>query len=174
MLLEIHNGTVQARCWIATSVTWSATASGRFGTATFTVPRNHRLWTSGVMRPDGGQLVRLSDGPTIFAGVANAPTWDRDGARVTVLEVGEWVGRRVLLRITKSTWSSASGGAVRISSVQRTVPLRITNSVCRNNQSAARPSFLSRRSDAVAPERHALQVDAAVGSESRGGRGKLG
>ena len=56
--------------------------------------------------------------------------------------------RRALLRITKSTCSSASGGAPRISSVQRTVPLRITNSVWRKNQSAARPSLslLRRRS----------------------------
>ena len=40
------------------------------------------------------------------------------------------------LRTTASTWLKASGGAWRISSVQRTVPPRTTNSICEKNQSA--------------------------------------
>ena len=98
MLLEIHNGTTQARTWLPASATWTTAARGSFGTATFTIPRHHRLWTSGVLREDGGQLVRLYAGRDVFTGIANAPEWGAEGARITVLDIGEWTGARVLLR----------------------------------------------------------------------------
>jgi hypothetical protein len=98
MLITIHRGTTSIRTILPASVQWAAPASGRFGTASFVIPRSSRLWTSGVLTEDGGQLVLLSDGRHSFAGVANAPVWDAAGARITVLDIGEWVGIRPLLR----------------------------------------------------------------------------
>lgn len=96
MLLTLHNGTRQARLWLSTSVTWTAKADGRFGTASFVIPRNHRVWQSGILNPSGGQLVRVEADGAVFAGVAREPVWDDEGARITLLEIAEWVGVRAL------------------------------------------------------------------------------
>jgi hypothetical protein len=90
-LVSLHNGVRSARLWLSTSVTTTAKASGKMGSATFSIPRTSRIWSAGIIRHDGGNLVQIGD----FAGITDRPQWDDDGAQIRALEVGQWVGVRI-------------------------------------------------------------------------------
>src|SRR5688500_18162118 len=98
MMIGIYNGPYQAHTWFPASVTWTAKASRQMGSASFFIPRTSPVWESGVLNTTGGQLIRIYDGERAWAGIADEPTWDEDGAAIQALEIGQWVSYRPLIR----------------------------------------------------------------------------
>jgi hypothetical protein len=80
------------------------------GTASFFLPRTSPVWDSGVLATKGGQAVKVTNGRKVWLGVADVPTWQEDGADITALEIGEWVGIQQISRAHE--FYSATAGLI--------------------------------------------------------------
>lgn len=96
MLVTIQAGERQAHFDLEVTVTWTAQRARSYGRATLLVPRSSRAWSAGVLRPEGGMLVRLDDGGQRWLGIAEVPVWRPEGAELTVLDAMSWVRTRLV------------------------------------------------------------------------------
>lgn len=96
MIVEISNSVYQLILGIPVDVLWTAKSKGQFGSVSFFLPRSSPAWGSPAIREDGGSLVKVSDGESVWTGILDEPKPEDEGMSLSALEIGKWIERREL------------------------------------------------------------------------------
>lgn len=89
-LVRIHGAGATVAGSFAVDLVESSQAGKRYGSATFTVPREHPAWEHAALLARGGMLVTIGG----WRGVADMPRFTAEGAVISAIDVQEWARMR--------------------------------------------------------------------------------